>query len=409
MRMHSVWSGVSISVRSILRHPRRTAIAVSSIAGGIVALLLASGFIEWVFFDMRESITRAHLGHLQIVRPGYYDVGRADSAGYLLPLAGREWQTVKDDPAVRVLAPRLAVTGLVSAGDSSISFVGEAINPDDEVELSSAVNIVDGTSLKADDTKGVLFGVGLARNLGVKVGDVVVVVATRSGRINAVELTIRGLFTTVTKAYDDAAIRLLLPTAQQLIGAGGAHVWIALLDNVEQTDEVARRIQAQLPKNFQVVRWYELADFYNKTVALFSKQVQVVKLIIAAIIILSITNTMMMNVTERTGEIGTSMALGVPRHRILGYFLVEGATLGVIGGIVGGALGVLLAAAISAAGIPMPPPPGMGHGYLAQIRITPALAVEAFALAILTTLIASVFPAWKASRLIIVDALRHNR
>ena len=258
--------------------------------------------------------------------------------------------------------------------------------------------------------EGVLFGKGLARNLGVKVGDQVVLLVTKpSGGINAVEVKVRGLFSTVTKAYDDAALRLPIQTAQQLLGVRGAHVWMTLLEETAQTDGVAQWLRATLPPSFQVVPWHELADFYNKTVALFSKQVQVVKIIIAAIIILSITNTMMMSVTERTGEIGTSMALGVPRRRILGSFLIEGATLGVIGGLVGVVLGAALAAAISAAGIPMPPPPGMGHGYLAQIRITPILAAEAFALAVFTTLAASIFPAWKASRLVIVDALRHNR
>jgi putative ABC transport system permease protein len=408
--MYSLWLGLVIPLRNVLRHPRRTAIALSSVAGGIIALMIANGFVEWVFFDMRESITRAHLGHLQIVRPGYHDAGRADTTGYVLPVTGAEWDLVNRYPAIRAVAPRLAITGLVSAGETTTSFVGEAVSPDREGELSSAVNIVEGSPLAAGDSKSALFGAGLARNLGVSVGDKVVILATKaSGGLNAVEVTVRGLFTTVTKAYDDAALRLPLQTAQQLVDVRGAHVWMALLDRVDRTDDVADALQARLPKNFQVVRWHELADFYNKTVALFSKQIQVVRVIIAAIIVLSISNTMMMSVTERTGEIGTLMALGIPRRRVLHSFLTEGAILGVIGGAIGVVLGTLFAYLISAAGIPMPPPPGMGHGFVAQIRITPTLASEAFVLAVFTTLLASAYPAWKASRLIVVDALRHNR
>ena len=85
------------------------------------------------------------------------------------------------------------------------------------------------------------------------------------------------------------------------------------------------------PSEFAVVPWYELADAYNKTVSLFSKQVEVVRVIIAAIIVLSITNTMMMSVMERTGEIGMSMALGVTRRGILALFVSEGLWLGVFG------------------------------------------------------------------------------
>jgi putative ABC transport system permease protein len=90
-------------------------------------------------------------------------------------------------------------------------------------------------------------------------------------------------------------------------------------------------------------------------------------------------------------------------------FICEGVLLGTIGGILGVALGYLVGAVISAIGIPMPPPPGMARGYIGAILITPALALDAFLLAFLTTLLASVIPAWKASKMNIVDALRHQR
>lgn len=83
--------------------------------------------------------------------------------------------------------------------------------------------------------------------------------------------------------------------------------------------------------------------------------------------------------------------------------------IGGIGGALGMLIGLLLAEVISAIGIPMPPPPGMARGYIGKILIQPDMVLEALALAVLVTLIASVYPAWKASRMQIVDALRHNR
>jgi putative ABC transport system permease protein len=90
-------------------------------------------------------------------------------------------------------------------------------------------------------------------------------------------------------------------------------------------------------------------------------------------------------------------------------FIVEGALIGLIGGILGMILGYLFAQIISSIGIPMPPPPGMARGFLGQILIIPALAVDALILALVTTLLASIMPAWKASRMNIVDALRYNQ
>jgi len=399
-----------LALRNLLRQPRRSAMAVAAATFGIVALMLASGFIEWIYFDLRESTIHAHLGHLQVVRPNYHSSGRSDAFAYLLPAGGAVLDMLAKEPGVRAVAPRLSFSGLVSHGETTISFVGEGIDPGRETELSRSLIIAEGTTLREGDRGGVLFGLGLARNLGVKIGDQVVLIVTKpSGRINAVEVTVRGLFSTVTKAYDDSALRLPIETARQLLGVQGAHAWVVLLDDTRRTEAVTASLRSHLPHEFQVVPWYDLADVYNKTVSLFSKQVEVVRVIIAAIIVLSITNTMMMGVMERTGEIGTSIALGVKRRGILGLFICEGAILGIFGGLIGLLLGFALAALISAIGIPMPPPPGMAHGFIGEILITPRLAAESFILAVVTTLAASVVPAWKASRLVIVDALRHNR
>ena len=83
--------------------------------------------------------------------------------------------------------------------------------------------------------------------------------------------------------------------------------------------------------------------------------------------------------------------------------------VGVVGGIGGTAIGLVLGELISAVGIPMPPPPGMTTGYLGEIQISTELSIDALSLAIVTTLAASIFPAWKASRMNVVDALRHQR
>ena len=149
-------------------------------------------------------------------------------------------------------------------------------------------------------------------------------------------------------------------------------------------------INQRLDKSVTAMPWYETADFYNKTVALFSKQVGVLKFIIAAIIILSISNTLIMSVLERTSEIGTMMALGASRNAILRCFLGEGVVLGLLGGLLGVIAGVALALVISAIGVPMPAPPGMAWGYIGEVRTTFLLVFDAFALAVVTTLRSSV-------------------
>ncbi|HEX5128029.1 MAG TPA: FtsX-like permease family protein [Rhodocyclaceae bacterium] len=400
-----------IALRNQMRQPRRTAFSLLIIVGGTVAYLLAGGFIEWTLYAMREATIYSHLGHIQIVRPDYFQKGIADPYAYLLPEQSPELDLVRKRPEVQTLAPRLAFGGLISHGDASVSFLGEGVDPIAEVPLSKWVQIVSGQGLSASAPRGLIMGEGLALNLGVKPGDTVVLLAnTKKGGVNAVECTVRGLFYTAVKAYDDTTLRLPIETARSLMRVRGATTWIALLKNTDQTDTVIDRLRSRIDGDkYQLVPWIDLADFYVKTRNLFSKQVEVVKLIIAVIIVLSISNTLSMAVIERTPEIGTVMSLGTRRRDVLRQFLIEGGLLGITGGIAGVAIGAALAHIISSIGIPMPAPPGASRGFTGQIQFSFSLGMSAFMLSVVTTLLASAYPAWKASRTNIVDALRHNR
>ena len=405
------FSLLKLALRNLRRNTKRTLVAILTVASGVIALLLAGGFINWIFYDMREATIHSQLGHLQIVRPGYFEQGIADPYNYLLPADSGEMAKISSIPGVNTIAPRLAFGGLVSFGDTTIGFSGEGIDPGKEGKISTRISIKDGHDLGDDNKKEALLGEGLAKSLGVKVGDSIVLLATdANGSANAIEVKVAGTFFTIYKDYDDTALRLPISLARKLMRVDGATSWVTLLDDSSLTKKTLSKFGSILStKEFEITPWYTLADFYNKTVVLFSKQVSVVKFIIGLIIILTISNTQTMSVLERTTEIGTTLAIGSRKSSVLTLFLIEGVLIGVAGGVCGLLFGYGLAQLISLIGIPMPPPPGMAHGYTGQILISPSLAVDALLLAVFTTLFASILPAWKASRLNIVDALRCNQ
>jgi putative ABC transport system permease protein len=404
-------SDLTIALRNLRRNTKRSAVAVMTVAGGVIAFVLAGGFIAWIFQDMREATIHSQLGHIQIVSPGYFEKGIADPYAFLLPSNSEAQHLIEKTQGVKSLTPRLAFSGLLSFADATIPFVGEGIVPAGEKPISSRITIMSGQDLTNANEMAVVLGEGLARNLGVKTGDkVVILVTAANGSPNAVEVAVAGTFATISKDFDDNALRLPMDVARRLMRVSGATSWVALLDRTELTTQTIEAIRPKLPaEDFQIISWTELADFYNKTVVLFSKQVDVVKIIIGLIIVLTISNTQTMSVLERTTEIGTSLAIGLRSSDIMRLFLLEGALLGVVGGAIGVVLGYGLAEAISAIGIPMPPPPGMAHGYTGQILVNDSLVLDAMALALVTTLLASVMPAWRASRMNIVDALRCNQ
>jgi putative ABC transport system permease protein len=378
----------------------------------VVAMVLAEGFVQWIFWAMREGTIRSQLGHIEAVRPGYFKSGAADPFAFIIPDGAPERAEIEKTQGVSVVAPRLSVAGLVSHGDTTISFIGDGVDPAKEKELSKAFRIVRGRDLGARDAVEVILGEGLAKNVGAEPGDTVALLAnTGSGSINAIEAPMVGVFTTANQAYDDAALRLPLGLAQSLLRVKGSHIWLVLLEDTAMTDSQLVHFKtryADKSHRLEFLPWYERADFYNKTVALFSAQMGVLRTIIAVIIVLSISNMLAMSVMERTGEIGTLLALGLRRREILGQFALEGLLLGLAGGVIGTVAGYVLAEIISAVGIPMPPPPGMNEGYTAAIRVSGPGLVKAFAIGSCTTVVAGLYPAWKASRLPIVESLRRN-
>jgi putative ABC transport system permease protein len=404
---------IALILRNISRNRVRMAIALSAIAFGVAALLVAGGFIEWIFYAIRESYIKSLAGHIQIVRPGYIARGAADPYRYLLPQRLPDLDYVEKLPGVSVVTPRVALAGLASRGDVTVSFMAEGVDPEKEKEASRYLIITTGEGLSSADESGIVMGAGLAEQLGAKTGDtIVLLVNTPSGGISALEVRVRGIFWTSVKAFDDVALRMPIGAAQRLLKTTGTHAWIVVLDRTELTEPVLdtlRKHYAGRERELEFVPWTDLADFYFKTVRLFSRQVGVVQIITALIILLSISNTLMMSVLERTGEIGTLLAIGTRRGAILRQFVGEGVALGLAGGALGVAIGLALAHLISAIGIPMPPPPGMSTGITGSILVTWPLATTSFLLAVGATIIASAYPAWKASRMNIVDALRHNR
>lgn len=403
-----VFSAARTAVRNVVRQVNRSMSALAALAFGVMAMILAAGFIDWNLRFGRDNTIRSQLGHIQLVRTGFMEFGRSDPPAYLLGVDPAVEGALAGIPGFVAQAPRLLISGLASSGEQTLSFIGEGVDPEAEAHLSSGLRFSQGHNLMPGEPQTAVVGEGLAENLGLALGDLLVLLTnTADGGVSAVEARVVGIFRSITKAYDDVALRVPIALARELSRMEGEHVRLILLDDVSSVTPALAQLRNALPGDrYQLVPWSELADFYNKTAALFSKQVGVIYVIIALVIVLSISNTMTMAVIQRVGEVGTMMAMGTRRRDVLLMFLAEGVLLGLIGTVLGIALGVVAGLALSAIGIPMPPGPGMTWGYQAGIQLSAHNIVNASAIAMGTAGVASVYPAWRASRLNVVDALR---
>src|SRR5687767_4417476 len=110
-RLQAFGTDIFVASRDAVRHGRRSLAGALAVTFGAAALIVAAGFIEWIYGRMREGAIHSGLGHIQVVRPGYLQRGAADPFGYLLPDASPHRKLVESTPHVVSVAPRLKFTG----------------------------------------------------------------------------------------------------------------------------------------------------------------------------------------------------------------------------------------------------------------------------------------------------------
>lgn len=407
-RLRVAGNALLLAQRNLRRQFRRSLASLLSIGFGVAALLVASAYTEALFREFREATIQSQFGHLQITRPGFHERGRSDPWAYLLPADPTALEALL--PPGAELAPRLLVNGLVSRGEHTLPFMSEAIDPAVDMRDDSALEILAGERLQPGVSEQLLLGRGLARQLDATVGDSLVLLTnTPDGHLAAAEAPVVGIFASISDEFDDAALYMPLALGHQLTHQQGSHAWLVFLEDTAATDSVLAVLRRGLSGDLEVQPWHALAEFYRRAADLFDQQLAVVQGLVVLIILLGIGNTMMMSVLERTGEIGTVLALGARRASVLRGFLLEGALLGLLGAMLGVLVALALGALLQVLSIDMPPPPGFTRGYLAALAFTPGMVAGTVLLVVVTTTLAAFYPALRASRMVIVDALRALR
>ena len=402
---------ISLSVRNIFRNGRRTAITVFSIVIGFAAMACFGGFIEFSFEGLRENTIRTQLGHLQIYAHGYWKKRVSDLESVLIADPDEVMERIADLPGVATVTPRLSFSGLGSTGNATVNMSVIGVDPEGEQEFSDFEILVEGRTLEPDDPEAGLIGEELRNGLGAEIGDWVTVLTNSfDGVINAVDFRVAGVVRTGSKEYDSVFAKVPIELAQRARETEEVERIVVLLENTEDLQELQPRIEeilSKLDRKFEIRRWDELAGFYDAVVALYTGIFTVFAGIVGVVVMFSVANTMTMAVFERTGEIGALRAIGARRSTLVAMFLTEGVGVGLLGAGLGVVASWLIAGAVEiAGGIPMPPPPGMSQGFQAYFNLTGGVLLDAFAVTVAATLVSSVYPAFAASRIRIVEALQ---
>lgn len=236
--------------------------------------------------------------------------------------------------------------------------------------------------------------------------------APNVGSFNAVKAEQQGV-----KELDDVFVAMHLARAQRLVYGGAAPQVTAILVQLRHTAQlplararIEQLLRARFPgAGLEVLDFATLNPFYDQTNRMFSAIFGFVFVLIGAIVLFVVGNTMSMAVIERTTEIGTLRAIGLRRRGIQHLFVCEGLILGLAGSLLGVLVALLLAALINRSGLTWTPPARIDAVAL-TVRVWgewPLMAL-AFTGLTLVAVLSAWMPARRAARLHIVDALRHT-
>ncbi len=402
---------IRIGFRNLLKNYRRSIKTMFSIAIGLSACLLVQGFMSHTLLGLRESLINGGLGHIQIYQKGYLKASNEDDYRYLITNSKVVFQELKKVPGIKLFAPRIRFQGIISFGDKSTIFMGNAGLSSREQKLNSLATLQAGSFLRDDKPFGVVIGSGLARKLHVGVGDTVTLMSTlKGGGVNALDVEIIGIVEAQIKAYNDVLLLANLKTIQTFMDLPNSVSSVILLldktDNLEKTKPYIQKLCRKL--GLEYCDWSRLAGTQYTQPKLFYDLVYLlIMLIIVLVVILSIINTLNLSMQERIKEIGTIRSLGTTRFQVGKIFISESFLIGLFGGFLGIVIGYSLATIFNAiGGIPIPPPPGHARGYTAFFKPDFIQALWLWTIFLMTATVAGFYPAFRAARLQIIDALR---
>lgn len=406
---------LKISYRNLQRNRRRTLLTASLITLGVIFVLvytaLAGSFKEY----MVGQITNSSMGEIQIHKKGY--IASVEN----LPLDKN-----LNEKALQYLEPFLHKSKYIQSYSYRIKFGATFSNfvSTTNIRLNAVYPKMEFKTLPAlkerligfqKMEKGtILVPELIAKGMNVKVGDTIVLVANnRKGSVNGINLKVAGLVERISgPGGRDGYIHM--DDAKKILRIKGVEVSEIVIrlknsdmlkDALKELSPILKKLNQKGKPAFEIHTWKDLSPFYNVVKMLDIMNIAI-EIILISIVLISILNVMIMSVYERIKEIGTIAAMGTPPKTIVKLFLTEGLLLGILGAVLGAVLSYAIVEFLDFIKI------SYSFGRQNNLVLEPVLALKDViiisVIVVFISLIASISPALKASKLDPVEALRTN-
>lgn len=397
---------LKIALRNVFRNRRRSLLSLSLIALGGAILFLSGAYFDETIYQLRWSSAHQY-GHLQIAAAGYWGNGTGAKPLISKAMLGQIAEILGRESEVERFTTQLSLSGLIGTERKSVIFRAIGVEPGKGI---GEFPLEEGEELTPGDKAQALIGTGMAENLGVELGDYLTVMTTTiDGAYNAGALQVKGIFSWWQSEVNNQLAIVPLFFAQQMLNTDAVEKVLVELKSLEATARVAARLLERFKAErlpLEVKRWDELSVFYRQVRGYYGAIYSFITAAIFTLVFFSILEMMTMSFFERMREIGTLRAIGAGRSEVFLIFLSEGLILGFFGALLGIGLGWGLGELINSAGLSYVPPSSTMAVPL-KVRLVLGNMIAPFFTALFSALVSTLYPALRAARTGVVEALRY--
>lgn len=403
---------VTVAWRNLWRNRRRTLLTAGAVGFSVLLVQLGMSFQAGSYEPMVEVSTRFASGHMQILQEDYNDDPRVERFVSDATNLRAELLAI---PAINAVSNRTETFGLVTKDERSYGALVVGVDPLVDPSTSHLSEQVS-RGIYLEDPNSAIIGSALARNLRVDVGDEIVILSSDvDGSVAFVAPTVSGVFETGNDTLDRSLVQVPRGLINDALLLGdGAHRVVIMVDQPMFPDRSLGTISPLVPSTASLLDWRELMPEISQSIRLDKISNGIVYGTLTVIVVLSIANTFVMTMFERTREFGMLRAVGMRNSSIFGMFLTETFLMWLLGVAIGYVLSTCALFPLIKFGVGMD---SMGMDQFAGLlflpdRIYPAVDLKVILVApisigigmVLSTMLASI----RLYRLSLVDALRYQ-
>ncbi|MBT8102434.1 MAG: FtsX-like permease family protein [Gammaproteobacteria bacterium] len=399
---------VRLAWRYLWRNHRRTIIMLSAISVGVWAMIFMTALTRGMVDQMIKDGVSVLPGHVQVHHPLFLD---DPSVSNRITIGDAELARAFDTAGFKAWASRVKVPAVIASERESRGVTLLGIDPAAEREFSFvSYDDVEGRFLEGADDNGIVIGRELASKLETEVGKRVVLMSQDpENEIADRGFRVVGLFKANMPAFEESYVFIGKQAAQKMLRIGDTTTEIVFLaDDYRSIEPTFKQVSARVDSSLEVSRWYEVDTYLGTMLKVMDGFVLIWVIVIFLALSFGLVNTLVMAVFERVREIGLMLALGMKPASILGQIIIESMLLLAVGLAIGDLLawatiqplqgGIDISAV--AEGMEM-----MGASSVLYPKLYLSDMIRANVVVLILGFLASLSPAWRASRYEPVEAI----